>query len=153
MGQTVASNVFFICFSPQRYAPCSLQPGQMKDALNILIVDDEPSVTRSLVFVLSGPQRKLTSAADGEEALAKMDATACPFDVVLTDNNMPRISGIELVRELRARNFRGKILVLSAHLSEENTQAYRELSVDTLMPKPFDIVERRRAINVLADAA
>ena len=125
----------------------------MKDALNILIVDDEPSVTQSLVFVLSGPKFKLTSAADGEEALAKMDATAYPFDVVLTDNNMPRISGIELVRALRARNFDGKILVLSAHLSEENTQAYQELNVDTLMPKPFDIGELRRAINALANAA
>src|SRR5437762_1943151 len=98
--------------------------GEMKDALNILIVDDEPSVAQSLVFVLSGPKCKLTSAVDGQEALAKMDATACPFDVVLTDSNMPRISGIELVRELRARNFAGKILVLSAYLSEENTRAY-----------------------------
>jgi two-component system chemotaxis response regulator CheY len=125
----------------------------MSDALNILIVDDEPSVTKSLVFVLSGPKRTLTSAADGEEALAKMDATACRFDVVLTDNNMPRISGIEFVRALRARNFGGKILVLSAHLSEENTHAYQELSVDTLMPKPFDIGELRRAIDALAKAA
>ena len=128
----------------------------MKDALNILIVDDEPSVAQSLIFVLngpSGPRCKLTSVADGEEALAKMDATACPFDLVMTDNNMPRINGLELVRELRARKFSGKILVLSAHLSEENTQAYQELSVDTLMPKPFDIGELRRTISALANAA
>lgn len=71
------------------------------------------------------------SAVDGEEALAKMDATGDPFDVVITDNNMPRLSGLELVRELRGRNFPGEILVLSVHLSEENTQAYQALSLDT----------------------
>ena len=125
----------------------------MGHALNILAVDDEPSVAQSLRFVLGGPTCQLTSACDGEEALAKMDATACSFDLVITDDHMPRVSGVELVRELRARNFPGKILVLSAHLSAENSEAYQALHVDTLMPKPFDIGVLRRTISSLASAA
>lgn len=125
----------------------------MSDALNILTVDDEPSVAQSLRFVLGGPKCRLTSACDGEEALAKMDATTPPFDVVITDDHMPGLSGVELVRELRARNFPGKILVLSAHLSAENSEAYHALCVDTLLPKPFDIGELRRKVNALGNVA
>jgi DNA-binding NarL/FixJ family response regulator len=58
-----------------------------------------------------------------------------------------------LVRLLRAQNFRGKIVVLSAYLSEENRRAYEELSVDTMLPKRFEIGELRQVIDSLADAA
>src|SRR5712691_11007186 len=121
--------------------------------MNILALDDEHAVAQSLRFVLGGPTCKLTSACDGEEALAKMDATECSFDLVITDDHMPRLSGVELVRQLRARNFPGKILVLSAHLSAENSEAYQSLHVDTLMPKPFDIGVLRRTIVALGSAA
>lgn len=120
---------------------------------NILTVDDEPSVAQSLSFVLNGPARRLTAAFDGDEALARIATHSPPFDLIITDNNMPRISGLELVRRLRAQNFGGKILVLSAYLSEENRRAYEELSVDTMMPKPFSVGELREVVDGLATAA
>ena len=125
----------------------------MKDALKILTVEDESAVAQFLALILAGPSCKVTSAADGEEALAKITTTSQPFDVVITDHKMPRVSGLELVRQLRARNFGGKIIVLSAHLTEKNVQAYQELSVDMMISKPFDVEELRQAIDVLAVAA
>jgi CheY-like chemotaxis protein len=118
----------------------------MAQLLHILAVDDEPSVAYSLSFVLGGPACALTTACDGEEALARIAAHCPPFDVVITDNNMPRLSGLELVRRLRAENFGGKIVVLSAHLSDDNRRAYTELHVDTMLAKPFNIRELRAAI-------
>jgi DNA-binding response OmpR family regulator len=125
----------------------------MRDVLKILTVEDETAVAQFLALVLGGPTCKVTSAADGEEALAKIGKTSRSFDVVITDHKMPRVSGLELVRQLRARHFGGKIIVLSAHLTEKNVQAYRELSVDMLISKPFDVDELRQAIDVLAIAA
>jgi DNA-binding NarL/FixJ family response regulator len=56
-----------------------------------------------------------------------------------------------LLRELRARKFGGKVVVLSAHLGENNIRAYEELGVDMMISKPFDVDELRRTIDVLAN--
>jgi CheY-like chemotaxis protein len=122
----------------------------MNNDLRILAVEDETAVAQLLALVLCGPRCKVTTAADGEEALAKMAAASPPFDIVITDHNMPGVTGLELVRQLRARDFGGKIAVLSAHLTEENIRCYEELQVDLMLSKPFDLDELRHAIDVLA---
>jgi CheY-like chemotaxis protein len=121
----------------------------MKDRLRILTVEDEPAVTQLLALILGGPGAKITNACDGRMALMKIAAAAEPFDVIITDHNMPRVSGLELVHRLRLRKFAGKIVVLSAYLTEENIQAYEELQVDMMLAKPFDVGELELAINLL----
>src|SRR6202521_1069893 len=66
-------------------------------------------------------------------------------------NNMPRMTGLELVRRLRDAAFSGKILVLSAHLSAENRAAYDALGVDGMIPKPFDLHQLRALIRQIAE--
>jgi len=126
--------------------------GPVRRPFNILAVDDEPSVAKSLSFVLAGPGRTLSTASNGEEALARV-AEPPPVDVIITDNNMPKVSGLELVRRLRADGFPGRIVVLSAYLTDENRKAYDELHVDRLVEKPFDIMKLREVIAELAPAA
>ena len=121
--------------------------------LNILTVDDELPVTWSIRFALSSPTRALSGAGNGEEALARIGAQEPPFDLVITDNNMPQVNGLELVRRLRALRFGGKIMVVSAHLSDEVQQAYTALNVDKLLPKPFNVQELRDAVEDLVQAA
>ena len=77
----------------------------MGSSLKILAVDDEPSIVQSMFFIFERPMYELDSAEDGEAALARVAANPNPFDVVITDNNMPGVSGIELVRQLRERKF------------------------------------------------
>ena len=121
----------------------------MKYSLRILTVEDEPAVTQLLALILGGPAAKVTSASDGWMALMKIGAAAQPFDVIITDHNMERVNGLELVRRLRERAFAGKIIVLSAHLTKENIQAYEELNVDMMLAKPFDIEELQLAMSLL----
>ncbi|MDQ3199746.1 MAG: response regulator [Verrucomicrobiota bacterium] len=125
----------------------------MKKRFRILTVENETALTQLMALVLCGPDCKVTAAADGWEALAKIDATIEPFDIVLTDHQMPRVTGLELVRQLRKRNFAGKIVVISAFLHEENTRAYQALGVDLMLAKPFDMDELRHAVDVLMDQA
>ena len=121
----------------------------MREHLRILVVEDEKAVGHMIAMVLGGPASKVARARNGWEALIKIGATARPFDVVITDHRMPRVGGLELVRRLRAKNFAGKILVVSGHLSDEDIRAYEELSVDMMMSKPFDFDELQQAMAVL----
>ncbi len=135
-------------------AACGARPagsisGIMSDPLQILVVEDEKAVAHMIAMVLGGPASKVARAANGWEALIKIGVTARPFDVVITDHRMPRMTGLQFVRRLRAKNFGGKILVLSAHLSDEDIRAYEELSVDMMMSKPFDFDELQEALAVL----
>jgi DNA-binding response OmpR family regulator len=117
--------------------------------MQILVVEDEKAVGHMIAMVLGGPASKVVRARSGWEALIKIGATPRPFDVVITDHRMPSMTGLQLVRQLRARNFGGKILVLSAHLSDEIIRAYEELNVDMMMTKPFDFDELQQAMAVL----
>src|SRR5467141_1728264 len=117
--------------------------------MQILVVEDEQAVAHMIALVLGGPASKVVKAKNGWEALIKVGATARPFDVVITDHRMPRMTGLELVRRLRAQDFAGKILVVSGHLSDEDIRAYEELSVDMMMSKPFDFDELQEAMAVL----
>jgi DNA-binding response OmpR family regulator len=121
--------------------------------LNILSVDDEFRVAHALAFALSSPARKLTLASSADEALVKVSNHSEAFDVVIVDHKMPRVSGVELVQRLRAANFAGKIIVLSAHLTDENRRLYAEFKVDTMLSKPFDVHELREVVDSLAKVA
>jgi DNA-binding response OmpR family regulator len=125
----------------------------MSDPLHILVVEDEKAVAHMIATVLGGPASKVATARSGWEALIRIGVKDRPFDVVITDHRMPRMTGLQLVRRLRAQNFGGKILVLSAHLSEEHIRAYEELNVDMMMTKPFDFDELQQAMAVLSKKA
>ena len=139
--------------SALRYGRCSINTVTVGKPLNILSVDDEFRVAHALAFALGSPARKLTLAFSADEALAKVSDHSEPFDVVIIDHKMPKVSGIELVQRLRAANFGGKIIVLSAHLTDENRRAYAELNVDTMLTKPFDVHELREVVDSLAQTA
>jgi CheY-like chemotaxis protein len=121
----------------------------MKERLRILTVEDEPAVAQMVALLLGGPGAKITNACDGWMALMKIGAAAEPFDVIITDHRMPRMTGLDLVRRLRVQKFAGKIIVLSAYLTPENIRAYEELQVDMMFAKPFDVGELQLAMDLL----
>ena len=125
----------------------------MGKPLNILSVDDEFRVAHALAFALSNSDRKLTLAFSADEALAKVNNHSEGFDLVIVDHRMPQVSGIEFVQRLRAVQFGGKIIVLSAHLNDENRRAYAELNVNTMISKPFDVHELRNVVDSIAKVA
>lgn len=127
---------------------------RMDSPLNILLAEDERSVAFSICFALKPDGHKIEMVTDGEQALAEVRLTPGAFDLLITDHSMPRMNGVELVKRLRETGFRGKILVLSAHLSPENRAEYEALGVDGLLLKPFDLFQLRDLIRkiVLGEA-
>ena len=121
----------------------------MKDALRILIVEDERVVARSIAVMLGDRASKVTRAANGWQALIRIGTATKPFDVIITDHRMPRMTGLQFVSRLREQNVAGKIMVLSGHLTDNDTSAYEKLKVDVIMSKPFGLAELQQAMAVL----
>ena len=118
-------------------------------ALRILAVDNEPSVTFSLRHIFNGPRYDLTAVENGDAALSRIDSGSKQYDIIIVDQKMPHMSGLELVGEMRKRGVTSKVMVLSADLSPEVREAYERVDVHLVFPKPFDIGDLRSAIDHL----
>ena len=118
-------------------------------SLNILVVDDEAGSRMALSAVLTLAGHVALFATDGDEALEMFDSAQVPFDLIITDHAMVRVSGVDLVRQLRERGFAGEIVVLTAYAGTIEEQEYKKLEVAGIMEKPFDIAELRRWINCI----
>ena len=104
----------------------------------ILAVDDSPSMRRMVAHVLRTGGYEVLEAEDGEEALRI--ARARRVDAVLTDQNMPRMDGLTLVRRLRSLEeySRTPLMLLTTESSQEMKQKGREAGATGWMVKPFD---------------
>jgi CheY-like chemotaxis protein len=118
-------------------------------AVRILAVDNEPSVTFSLRHIFNGPRYELTAVENGDAALSRIDSGSEPYDIIIVDQKMPHMTGLELVGEMRKRGITSKVMVLSADLSPELREAYERVDVHLVFPKPFDIGDLRSAIDHL----
>jgi two-component system, OmpR family, KDP operon response regulator KdpE len=110
----------------------------MSDHRRILVVDDEPQITRVLRTSLSSQGYDLRVANDGETALEIMkDWTP---DLVITDLSMPNMDGLELSRRIRAR-LRVPIIVLSVKGEERTKVQALDAGADDYVTKPFGMEE------------
>jgi signal transduction histidine kinase/ActR/RegA family two-component response regulator len=105
----------------------------------ILFVDDEEVITRSGQRVLGRLGYQVTVFTDSAEALEKFKATPDEFDLVITDQAMPKMTGIELTRELL--NIRPDIAIIlctgySRKITEENI---KDLGIKGVATKPMDM--------------
>jgi two-component system chemotaxis response regulator CheY len=105
---------------------------------SILAVDDSASMRQLVSFTLRNAGYDVTEAYDGEDALDK--ARSNDFDLVLTDQNMPRLDGIGLIRRLREHpKFKATpILMLTTESSDQMKQAGRAAGATGWLVKPFD---------------
>lgn len=110
---------------------------------HVLVVDDEPSFRALLRDILEEAGHGVTEARDGAEALAFLEKGA--FDLVLTDRQMPKVDGLELVRRIRARSSPPPVVVLTAHGSiPEAVEAVRLGAADYItkpLPSPGALVD------------
>ncbi len=104
----------------------------------ILVVDDEPQITRVLRTTLSTQRYDVRVANDGETALEIMKDWSP--DLVITDVSMPNMDGLALCRELRMRSD-VPIIVLSVKEDERTKVKALDLGADDYVTKPFSLNE------------
>jgi two-component system chemotaxis response regulator CheY len=107
-------------------------------AKKILIVDDSPSNRRMVQFTLKSGGYDVIEAEDGQDGLEK--AIKDQAHLVVTDQNMPRMDGLTLIRSLRATSsYRSvPILMLTTESSDEMKGRGRAAGATGWMVKPFD---------------
>ncbi|AWL12107.1 Polar-differentiation response regulator DivK [Saliniradius amylolyticus] len=105
---------------------------------SLLIVDDSPSVRQMVEATLKSANYKVKAAKDGQEGLNL--AKSEQFDFVLTDQNMPNMDGLTLIKSLRGlpAYTRTPIIVLTTEASDEMKTQGRAAGATGWMVKPFD---------------
>jgi len=122
--------------------------------MKLLIVEDETRMADLLRKGLTEEGHNAMCAFDGAEGLAM--AKAYEFDVIILDVMMPKLSGYELAKRLRAEKIRTPVLMLTAKDSVPDIVRGLDLGADDYMTKPFsfdELVARLRAVKRRALAA
>jgi two-component system chemotaxis response regulator CheY len=113
----------------------------------ILTVDDSVSIRQMVAYTLKGAGFAVVEAADGAEGLEK--AKASPVNLVLTDQNMPRMDGISLVKALRGLpQYRATpILVLTTESGDAMKAQGRAAGATGWLVKPFNPQRLLEVVN------
>jgi two-component system, chemotaxis family, chemotaxis protein CheY len=104
--------------------------------MRILHVDDNVICREVVRVVLARAGHSVRSAADGSSGVRMVTVTPHDFDLVITDHEMPGMSGLEVVSNLHGLDFSGKILVYSGALNATLMDAYDLAGVDGFLSKP-----------------
>lgn len=99
----------------------------------VLVVDDNARARQSMVDVLRHSRHEVFSCSSGREALQLLDRET--IDVIVTDLQMPGMTGLELIRALEARKFDGQVVMVTAF-------ATVEAAVDAMRHGAFDFIEK-----------
>ncbi len=107
-------------------------------AKTILTVDDSPSIRQMVSFTLKEAGYVVTEAVDGQDGLNKARATQ--FDLIFTDQNMPKLDGLSLIKQLRAlpQYKSTPILMLTTESSDAMKNQGRAAGATGWLVKPFD---------------
>jgi len=110
----------------------------------ILVLEDEPELAELLVELLRDLAYDVESVGRMEDALAALQRG--PRCAVLADLTLPDVAREEVVGSLRTRSGTAKILLMSAIPAADLERLGRKLSVDRVIPKPFDLDEFEDAL-------
>lgn len=98
----------------------------------VLLVDDEPDLRFAVRLMLRRGGFDVSEAGDGIEALDRWREASEPFDAIILDQRMPRMTGLEAAVALREAGYGGALLLFSGYLDGEAKDAADELGIPTM---------------------
>ncbi len=104
----------------------------------ILLADDSETILLLLRTRLEMEGHEVYTAADGQEVVDAVHGAATPHEILLLDAMMPRKSGIDALRELRATGIDTPTLIVSAHTDGGDGEDHAGLAIDGYITKPID---------------
>ncbi|HEY1107004.1 MAG TPA: response regulator transcription factor [Opitutaceae bacterium] len=113
----------------------------------ILLAEDDPNIRLGLIATLESEGYEVTAASDGAQALKLYPQT--PYDLVMLDVMMPKLSGYDVCRELRAKGVRAPVLFLTAKGEEIDKVVGLKLGADDYVTKPFGVHELLARVEAL----
>ncbi len=113
--------------------------------MHILILDDEPTVTQAIGFALVSLGHSIQECYRPEIALLKIQAES--FDLIFCDYRLGKTSGLDLVCDLRKINCVTPVILITGYASDIDRARAKLLGIDTILHKPFSILEIEHAIE------
>jgi PAS domain S-box-containing protein len=156
-----AGTTFRVLFPPaasESEAPMQPDTAADSDSLTetpnsarLLVVDDEVSVREFLRDLLENRGFNVTTAADGREALSLLTQAPERFDLVISDQIMPRLTGVGMTRQLRERGILTPVLLCTGFSEGISETQAREAGVESILRKPLEPAELFGEINDLTE--
>ena len=109
----------------------------MRDATTILVVDDNPSMTKTMADILAVKGFTVHAAFSGAEALEILRTQH--IDILLTDVIMPDMNGVALYRETRKTHPKLVTILMTAYAADEIIEQGLAEGIKTVLTKPLDI--------------
>lgn len=111
----------------------------------ILVVDDEEGIVLLLNGFLESLGHSIENAHTGREALEKVK-THDP-DILLLDYKLPDMDGIKVLKEIRSRNKKVKVIMITGNIESDFARMTESLGVHGLMRKPFDLTRLEQMLQ------
>lgn len=115
--------------------------------MRILIVEDDELLSDSLLRAMSAAGYASDHAADGEHALAML--LDGHYDLAILDLNLPRLDGLAILKQVRARKPTLPVIILTARDSVEDRVLGLDLGADDYLAKPFSLAELEARVRAL----
>ena len=109
----------------------------MDEPAKVLIVDDEIGIRILLSDYLSDKGFDVSMAKDGQESLDQLEVNI--FDIVITDINMPRLDGIEMLKSMKKAGRKEKVIIMTGNPSDCRLADIETSQVITQLTKPFRV--------------
>jgi CheY-like chemotaxis protein len=112
--------------------------------VKILIAEDEQDILAQYRLALEGRDHLVVTTTNGKECLdaymAEIQKHAHPFDAVVLDHRMPKMTGMEVAKHILATNPRQRIIFASAYVNETLVESIKQLKqIVELLQKPFEL--------------
>lgn len=121
--------------------------GQARQPLRVLCADDNVELVELIAESLQFYGYRVEWVFDGADALEMIRPNPDKFDVLITDMQMPRLDGHDLIVQARQSGFRGKVIVFAGALTPADRDRLGALSVEAILDKPAN---HRQLIGVVA---
>ena len=115
--------------------------------MKLLLVEDDHEISELLSEVLSSEQYLVDVATDGEEGRDFVES--CDYDLVLLDVMLPKLNGVELCRQLRAKKYQMPVMMLTAKDATEDQIDGLDAGADDYVVKPYKLGELLARIRAL----
>ena len=139
MGDTDAdSGTTTLAATHSTEPPSELSPKEPLKGVNLLICEDSDTVSMLLRVMLERAGAVVITAADGEEGLARFTQHSNELDLIITDMQLPKLNGYELTRLIRATDWSGHIVALTAFAASEDEGKCRTAGCSHYLTKPIN---------------
>jgi two-component system, NtrC family, response regulator AtoC len=117
--------------------------------LDLLVVDDEPTILLSIADALRDAGHRVVTASDGEKALAGLSLQS--FDAVICDVRLPKVDGLTLLREVRKSSAQSDVILMTGHANANDAVAALKSGATDYLTKPFSLDELLVRVSRIAN--